>query len=136
MKTVTRNRIGMVLLLLLASTSMAFSQGLFKIIEGLSDQSLKTTMETNVNSMMMAMNTAANQNAKTVKLNKDNFTSEAIKDIEQMWKSSAIFWSPPKAYAVAMQPLMRLQQVIELGMLRVMMFAICVICVLLLFGHL
>jgi hypothetical protein len=84
----------MVLLLLLASTSMAFSQGLFKIIEGLSDRSLKATMETNVNAMMMAMNTAANQNAKTVKLNKDNFTSEAIKDIEQMWKSSAIFCPP------------------------------------------
>jgi hypothetical protein len=84
----------MVLLLLLASTSIAFSQGLFKIIEGLSDQSLKATMETNVNAMMMAMNTAANQNAKTVKLNKDNFTSEAIKDIEQMWKSSAIFCPP------------------------------------------
>lgn len=94
MKTVTRNRIGMVLLLLLASTSIAFSQGLFKIIEGLSDQSLKATMETNVNAMMMAMNTAANQNAKTVKLNKDNFTSEAIKDIELMWKSSAIFCPP------------------------------------------
>lgn len=94
MKTATRNRIGMVLLLLLASTSMAFSQGLFKIIEGLSDQSLKATMETNVNAMMMAMNTAANQNAKTVKLNKDNFTSEAIKDIDQMWKSSAIFCPP------------------------------------------
>ena len=94
MKTATRNRIGMVLLLLLASTSMAFSQGLFKIIEGLSDQSLKATMETNVNAMMMAMNTAANQNAKTVKLNKDNFTSEAIKDIELMWKSSAIFCPP------------------------------------------
>lgn len=94
MKTATRNRIGMVLLLLLASTSMTFSQGLFKIIEGLSDQSLKATMETNVNTMMMAMNTAANQNAKTVKLNKDNFTSEAIKDIEQMWKSSAIFCPP------------------------------------------
>lgn len=94
MKIATRNRIGMVLLLLLASTSMAFSQGLFKIIEGLSDQSLKATMETNVNAMMMAMNTAANQNAKTVKLNKDNFTSEAIKDIEQMWKSSAIFCPP------------------------------------------
>ena len=94
MKTATRNRIGMVLLLLLVSTSMAFSQGLFKIIEGLSDQSLKATMETNVNAMMMAMNTAANQNAKTVKLNKDNFTSEAIKDIELMWKSSAIFCPP------------------------------------------
>lgn len=94
MKTATRNRFGMVLLLLLASTSMAFSQGLFKIIEGLSDQSLKATMETNVNAMMMAMNTAANQNAKTVKLNKDNFTSEAIKDIDQMWKSSAIFCPP------------------------------------------
>lgn len=94
MKTATRNRIGMVLLLLLASTSMAFSQGLFKIIEGLSDQNLKATMETNVNAMMMAMNTAANQNAKTVKLNKDNFTSEAIKDIELMWKSSAIFCPP------------------------------------------
>ena len=29
-----------------------------------------------------------------MKLNKDNFTSEAIKDIELMWKSSAIFCPP------------------------------------------
>ena len=38
--------------------------------------------------------------------------------------SNAILGLPAKAYAVAMQPLMRLQQVIEFGMFRVIIFAI------------
>ena len=94
MKTIIRNRIMMLLLVLAASTGMAYGQGLFKIIEGMSDQKLKATMETNVNTMMMAMNTAANQDAKTVKLNKENFTNEAIKEIELIWKSSAMICPP------------------------------------------
>ena len=96
MKTiiVIRNRIMMILLLVFASTDLVFSQGLFKIIEGLSDQKLKTTMEANVNAMMMAMNTAANQNIKSVKLDKEIFTSEAIKEIGLIWKSSAILCPP------------------------------------------
>ena len=88
------NRIGLILLVLLSSTSVTMAQGLFKISEGLSNMNLKTTMEANVNAMMMAMNTAVNENAKTVKLDKTAFTNEAIKEIGLIWKSSGIFCPP------------------------------------------
>ena len=85
------NRIKLILLVLFASTTVSIAQGLFKIAEGISNENLKTTMETNVNSMMMAMNTAVNEKAKTVKLDKNAFTNEAIKEIGLIWKSSGIF---------------------------------------------
>ena len=88
------NRIRMILLLMFASTTVSIAQGLFKISEGLSNKNLKTTMEANVNAMMMAMNTAVNENAKTVKLDKMVFTNEAIKEIGLIWKSSGIFCPP------------------------------------------
>lgn len=94
MKTTITNRIKMILLMLFASVSMTMAQGLFKIIEGLSDDHLKTTMETNVNAMMMAMNVAVNENAKTVKLDKNIFTNEAVKEIGLIWKSSGISCPP------------------------------------------
>ena len=84
----------MIFLMLIASTSMAFADGLFKIVEGLSDESLKATMETNVNALMEALNTASSQNDKSVKLSKDNFTNEAIKEIGLIWKSSAMMCPP------------------------------------------
>ena len=90
MKASITNRIRMILLMLIASASVSMAQGLFKIIEGLDDNNLKTTMETNVNAMMMAMNTAVNENAKTVKLDKNIFTNEAIKEIGLIWKSSGL----------------------------------------------
>ena len=93
MKTIV-NRISTVLLMLLASTSMASADGLFRIVEGISDQHLKNSMETNVNAMMVAFNTAASQDAKSVKLSKENFTSEAIKEIGLIWKSSAMMCPP------------------------------------------
>ena len=88
------NRIRMILLVMFASTTVSMAQGLFKISEGLSNKNLKTTMEANVNAMMMAMNTAVNENAKTVKLDKMAFTNEAIKEIGLIWKSSGIFCPP------------------------------------------
>lgn len=84
----------MILLMLIASTSMAFADGLFKIVEGLSDENLKTTMENNVNALMEALNTAASQNDKSVKLSKENLTNEAIKEIGLIWKSSAMICPP------------------------------------------
>lgn len=94
MRHLITNRIKMILLVLFASTTVSMAQGLFKIVEGLSDKNLKITMETNVNSMMMAMNTAVNEKAKTVKLDKNAFTNEAIKEIGLIWKSSGIFCPP------------------------------------------
>ena len=88
------NRIRMILLVMFASTTVSMAQGLFKISEGLSNKNLKTTMEANVNAMMMAMNTAVNENAKTVKLDKMAFTNEAMKEIGLIWKSSGIFCPP------------------------------------------
>lgn len=87
-------RIKTLLLMLIASTTMALADGLFKIVEGLSDESLKTTMENNVNALMVAINTASSQGKKSVKLNKDYVTAESIKEIELMWKSSAMICPP------------------------------------------
>ena len=83
----------MVLLMLVASTVMASADGLFRIVEGIPDGNLKNTMEANVNAMMEAFNTAASQD-KSVKLSKDNFTNEAIKEIGLIWKSSAMTCPP------------------------------------------
>ena len=94
MKQLITKRIKTILLVLFASTTVSMAQGLFKIAEGLSNKNLKTTMEANVNSMMMAMNTAVNEKAKTVKLDKNAFTNEAIKEIGLIWKSSGIFCPP------------------------------------------
>jgi hypothetical protein len=93
MKKNLTHRIRMVLLMLVASTTMASADGLFRIVEGIPDGSLKTTMEANVNAMMEAFNTAASQD-KPVKLSKDNFTNEAIKEIGLIWKSSAMTCPP------------------------------------------
>ena len=94
MKTTITIRIKLFLLIFFASATMSMAQGLFKIVEGLNDNNLKTTMENNVNAMMMAMNTAINENAKNVKLDKNNFTNDAIKEIELIWKSSGISCPP------------------------------------------
>ena len=94
MKKNMTNRIRMVLLMLVASTTMASADGLFKIVDGISNENVKTTMENYVNDMIESFNTAANNNAKSVKLSKGHFTSEAVKEIGLIWKSSAMS-SPP-----------------------------------------
>lgn len=86
--------ISLVLLMLLVSMTKSFADGLFRIVEGISDESLKTTMETNVNNLIVAMNTAASRGAKSVKLGKESITPDALKDIELIWKSSAMTCPP------------------------------------------
>ena len=103
MKEIVANRIKMLVLMLSVSTTVAFADGLFRIVEGLSDGPLKTTMETNVNAMMMAMNTAASQDSKSVKLQKENFTNEAIKEIGLIWKSSAMICPPVNIMSKCLQ---------------------------------
>lgn len=78
------------LLIFIMSAPVVMAQGQFRIVEGLDDVALKVTMETNVNAMIAAMNTAVNSNAKTVKLDKDIFTGAAVKEIGLIWKSSAV----------------------------------------------
>ena len=94
MKSISKIRIILIHLMLVVSASMASADGLFRIVEGLSDESLKTTMENNVNALMVALNTASSQNDKSVRLSKDHFTNEAIKEIGLIWKSSAMMCPP------------------------------------------
>ena len=63
---------------LMATTAHAATE--FKIVEGLDDQALKEVMEKNVNAMLLAFKTAADEQKKTVKLDKSNLTADAIED--------------------------------------------------------
>lgn len=94
MKKFITYRLFIVLLMLLASSASSFADGHFRIVEGISDEYLKTNMEIGVTNLMTAMNTAAEQNAKSIKLNKENFTAAAIKEISLIWKSSAMACPP------------------------------------------
>ena len=91
------NRLVFLLLFLLtANTSFA---GLFKIVEGISDEKLRTTMENNVNELIVAMNTAAIEKSKNVKLKKEIATDETIKELGLIWRSSAMTIPPVKIKA-------------------------------------
>jgi hypothetical protein len=74
--------------MLTVTVCTAHADGLFKIVEGISDNHLKTTMESNVNEMLSLFNNAANMHAKSVKLPKEKFTNEAAKEISLIWKGS------------------------------------------------
>lgn len=65
----------------------------FKIIDGLSNENLKTVMETRVKEMLEAFNTASAQ-GKSVKMSKDVITSEALKEIDLIWKTSSMTCPP------------------------------------------
>lgn len=80
--------------MLTLSACTAWADGLFKIVEGISDNHLKTTMEANVNEMLSLFNTAASLHAKHVKLPKEKFTNEAMKEIGLIWKGSAMVFPP------------------------------------------
>ena len=80
---------------LLMMTTVAMADGAtFKISEGVVDAATKAKMESNVTLMMSLFKSAADEEQKKLKLSKDNFTPEAIKDVELMWKTSAMS-SPP-----------------------------------------
>ena len=71
-------------------TTTAHAATEFKIVEGLDDQALKEVMEKNVNAMLLAFKTAADEQKKTVKLDKNNLTADAIEGVKEIWKSSAM----------------------------------------------
>lgn len=77
---------------LMATTAHAATE--FKIVEGLDDQALKEVMEKNVNAMLLAFKTAADEQKKTVKLDKSNLTADAIESVKEIWKSSAMSCPP------------------------------------------
>ena len=74
--------------MLAVMVSTAHADGQFKIVEGISDNHLRTTMESNVNEMLSLFNDAASLHAKSVKLSKEKFTKEAVKEIGLIWKGS------------------------------------------------
>ena len=82
-----------VVLLMLTTVAMA-DGATFKISEGVVDAATKAKMESNVTLMMSLFKAAADEEQKTLKLAKDNFTPEAIKDVELMWKTSAMSCPP------------------------------------------
>ncbi len=93
----TKNRmIRMVMtVVLLMITTVAMADGAtFKITEGVVDAATKAKMESNVTLMMSLFKSAADEEQKKPKLSKDNFTPEAIKDVELMWKTSAMSCPP------------------------------------------
>ena len=80
---------------LLMMTTVAMADGAtFKISEGVVDAATKAKMESNVTLMMSLFKSAADEEQKKIKLSKDNFTPEAIKDVELMWKTSAMSCPP------------------------------------------
>lgn len=94
MRTLIKNRIGTLLLLLAMSASTVYADGGFSIIDGIDDSRLKSVMEDNVNEMMAIFNLAAKENSHNLKLPKSRFTSEAIKEIGLIWKSSSMTFPP------------------------------------------
>ena len=87
--------LSIVTVLLFMMTTVAMADGAtFKINEGVVDAATKAKMEKNVTQMMTVFKTAADEQEKKIKLPKENFTPEAIKDIEQMWKASAMSCPP------------------------------------------
>ena len=80
---------------LLMMTTVAMADGAtFKISEGVVDAATKAKMESNVTLMMSLFKSAADEEQKKLKLSKDTFTPEALKDVELMWKTSAMSCPP------------------------------------------
>lgn len=94
MKTLVMNRIGASILMLFMSVSTIYADGLFKIVDGISDGHLKEVMEGNVNEMMTILNAESSQNSKNLKLPKERFTNDAMKEIGLIWKGSAMIFPP------------------------------------------
>lgn len=76
--------------LLIACVDCAFADGVFKIIEGMQDRTLKAKIESNVNSLLGAMNLAQQKQAKSIKLSKDIILKEALDNLDEIWATSAM----------------------------------------------
>ena len=94
MKTLITNRIKLLMLMLVAGVTVAMGDSQFKIVEGMDNEALRAVMETNVNTMLSVFNAAASQNQRNLKLSKENFTPEGVKEIGLVWKSSAMTFPP------------------------------------------
>ena len=88
------NRLMLGLLVFFISLSQALATTSFKITDGEVDPNVKARMETNVNALLDAFRTAADNGEKTVKLSKDNVSKTAIEEIKEIWKSSAMSCPP------------------------------------------
>lgn len=82
------------LLMVMVFPTVTYADSLFKIVEGIDNQKLKETMEQNVSTMLATFNAAASQQQRNLRLSKDNFTSDGIKEIGLIWKSSAMTFPP------------------------------------------
>ena len=82
-----------VALIMMSAVAMA-DGATFKIHEGVVDAATKAKMERNVMTMINLFKTAADEQQKKLKLPKESFTAEAIKDVELMWKTSAMSCPP------------------------------------------
>ncbi len=80
------------LMVMLPSTGRADS--LFRIVEGLDDARLRGVMEQNVSTMLATFNTSASEKQRNLKLSKNNFTPDAIRELSLVWKSSAMTFPP------------------------------------------
>lgn len=83
-------RIGLLFIFICFMSFRTSADGVFRIMEGITDNGLKTTMENNVNQMISAFNSSALRGGQSVNLSKQNFTGEAIKELSAIWKSSGM----------------------------------------------
>ena len=74
-------RIGLLFIFICFMSFRTSADGVFRIMEGITDNGLKTTMENNVNQMISAFNSSALRGGQSVNLSKQNFTGEAIKEL-------------------------------------------------------
>lgn len=77
-----------ILVLALLPTTIMRAGGVFKIIEGMKDPTVKMTMEANVNTMLDALESAAQSHSKSLKLSRDQFEKGAINDLNEIWSTS------------------------------------------------
>jgi len=83
-------RIGLLFMLLSLKSFETYADGIFRIMEGITDNAVKTEMEKNVNQMISVFNTSVQNGGRLNGLSKQNFTPEAIKELSAIWKSSGM----------------------------------------------
>ena len=86
---ITSRHMAVHILLVLTVLSARAEGTTFSIKDGINDTRLKATMEQNVRSIFSAFKTAAIENKKP-RFSKESLTDAAIKEVEEMWKSSAM----------------------------------------------
>ena len=85
-------QMGLPLIFVLALTPhTAIADGItFKIIDGATSDALKATIEKNALHLMESFTISADVGAKKLKIDKTRFTPEAVKELGEIWKGSAM----------------------------------------------